>query len=384
MNTPATPIGPPLRPHRDCSVYMEAVRSRALEVPYNPPVIYLEAVRGCPHACAMCHFGRTQVQRMAPSLLARLEPGFPDLEVLAIHGQGEPLVGDLEYFVGQSVKHGFVLHLNTTGFLLTRRLADLLAQTRLSIRFSVHAGTPATYRRLMGQDLDKVKDNVAYLVRQARRSGLASDFWFSFLVLKENVDEIEDFLLMAHDCGIQSVRFMRPLPNWKTLRGASFPDRDFRFSYFEQFNLRIHDSFMAALPRYQALCDKLGLTIESGSMVESRSHHRPLLETANNVAMRLFGNKLFPLARIPGSCLAPWIGQLVINVEGNVRLCCSTNYSLGNLHDASLSALWNSPRMKAIRASFARGCNPKACGYCEGITFDDYPNNAFVGRDRDT
>ena len=47
--------------------------------------------------------------------------------------------------------------MNTTGFLLTDELADLLLQTRLSIRFCVHAGRPDTYYRVMGSDFEKVK-----------------------------------------------------------------------------------------------------------------------------------------------------------------------------------------------------------------------------------
>lgn len=289
-------------------------------------------------------------------------------------------MGDLEYFIEQSVQYQFVLHMNTSGFLLTKRLSDLLSRTRLSIRFSVHAGTQQTYRRLMGHDLGKVKRNITYLLEEARKSGHAGDFWFSFLVLKENIDEIEDFLHLAHDCGIRSIRFMRPIPNMKTLRGAKLPDRDFRFFYFEQYNKHVSSQFMQSLPRYQALCDELGLRIEAGTL--STSNHHPFLETLNSLNLRLFGNKLFPLRKIPGFCLIPWIGQLVINLEGNVRLCCSTTYSLGNLNQSTLSEIWNSPKMKDIRVAFARGHNPKACSYCQGFNFSNYPNNSFVQIDR--
>lgn len=351
-----------------------------MEVPYNPPVVFLETVRGCPHSCAMCHFRHTKVRRMGAWLLDRLEPCFSDLEVLAVHGQGEPLLGNLGYFVEQSVKSRFALHMNTSGFLLTKRLSDLLVQTRLSIRFSVHAGTPETYRRIMGHDLGKVKRNVSYLVDMARKSGHASDFWFSLLVMKENVQEIEAFLHLAHDCGIQSVRFMRPIPNFKTLRGARLPNRDFRFFYFEQFNRKVCGQFVTSLPRYEALCNELGIRIEAGSLSRSRRDHRPVLESINNLMLPLLGNKLLPLRKLPGFCLAPWIGQLVVNLEGNVRLCCSTTYSLGSLHQSTLPEIWNSRKMRAIRSAFARGHSPKACGYCQGFDFADYPSNSFLPR----
>lgn len=367
-------------PERDFSPCMEALRNRAVEVPYNPPVIFLETVRGCPHSCAMCHFRHTKVRRMAGSLLAHLEPYFQDLEVLGIHGQGEPLLGDLESFIEQSAKNRFVLHMNTSGFLLTERISQLLSQTRLSVRFSVHAGTPETYRRLMGQDLARVRRNISHLVEVAGRSGHASDFWFSFLVMRENLGEIEAFLQLAHDCGIKRVRFMRPIPNFKTLRGAKLPDRDFRFFYLQQFNKRVSRQFAHSLPKVRALCDRLGLTIEAGTLSETPPRHHPILESINNVTMRFSGSKPFPVRKLPGFCVAPWMGQLVINLEGNVRLCCSTTYSLGNLHRSSLSEIWNSRRMREIRTAFAHGHLPKACGYCQGLGFSEYPRNSFLPR----
>lgn len=373
-----------MRPQRDFSVYQEAVFHRALELPYNPPVIFLETVRGCPHSCAMCDWGRTKVQRIGASLVDKLEPYFRDLEVLAVHGLGEPLLGDMEYFVEQSVKNQFVLHMNTSGFLLTKRLSDLLSRTRLSIRFSVHAGTQQTYNRIMGHDLTRVKENVSYLLDRAGTSGFPSDFWFSYLVMNENIGEIEEFLHIAHDCGIKSVRFMRPKPNWNTLRGVKLPDRDFRFYYFQQFNKNVLSRFKRSLPTYQALCGELGLRIEAADLLVTGSNHRPVLESMNNVILALFGNKLFPLAKIPGFCLAPWLGELVIDLQGNVRLCCSTNYSLGNLNESSLLEIWNSPKMKDIRAAFARGFNPKACSYCQGFALSNYPHNSFVGVQRES
>jgi MoaA/NifB/PqqE/SkfB family radical SAM enzyme len=75
------------------------------------------------------------------------------MDVLGIHGSGEPLLADLDYFVEQAMRHDLVLHMNTTGALLTEKKVDLLLKARLSIRFSIHAGRAVTYRRIMGGDL---------------------------------------------------------------------------------------------------------------------------------------------------------------------------------------------------------------------------------------
>ena len=371
-----------MKPFSDWSDYVSAVQARDQVVPFNPPVIFLETVRGCPHSCAMCHFGRSTVQRINSDLLNLIEPYFKDLEVLAVHGQGEPLLGDLEYFVEKSVLNDFVLHMNTSGFLLTKRLAELLARTRLSIRFSIHAGAARTYHKIMGQNLDRVLENVSYLVDLTRQSGRQSDFWFSYLVLKENVEEIESFIRMAHACGITSVRFMRPLPNFKTLCGVTYKERDFRFSYLEQFNPKVFERFQQLLPACRQLCRELGIRVETGTLTGSQSNAQMILECINNLVVGMGGAKPFPLRRISGFCLAPWFGQPVIDLHGNVRLCCSTTTVIGNLHESTLPEIWNSPFMQAVRADFARNTNPRTCAYCRGFGLSNYPNNAFVGLDR--
>jgi MoaA/NifB/PqqE/SkfB family radical SAM enzyme len=99
---------------------------------FGPPVIYLESVAGCPFSCAMCKPAATKPKKVSREIIKRIEPSFSGLEILAIHGQGEPLMADLDYFVTQSVNHNFVLHMDTNGLLLTDKVADLLLQTRLS------------------------------------------------------------------------------------------------------------------------------------------------------------------------------------------------------------------------------------------------------------
>ncbi len=364
---------------KDFSSQLEAFTKREERLAFTPPVIYLESVKGCPFSCVMCRhsFDQTVPKRMPMDLLKKIEPCFKDLEVMAVHGEGEPLMGDIKYYVEQSAYHDFVLHMNTTGFLLSRKLADLLLKTRLSIRFSIHAGRPETYTKIMGQDLSIVRKNVSYIVNKANLLGRSHDFWFSFIVMKENIDEVEDFFFLAKDCGIKSVRFERLIPNWLSIRGVKIKDHNFKFKYFEQSNNEIRNHFFKRLPKYQELAEELGIKIEFGSIFSSSKNIYPLKDIFHSTTAALFSRGVLPLFRTKGVCVAPWFGQMVINQKGNVRLCCNASFSLGNLNDSSLPEIWNSEKMQAIRRSFKEGYVPRECGYCSGFLFDDYPNNAF-------
>lgn len=358
---------------------MESYEERRVHMELGPAVMHIESVKGCPFSCAMCHFQKTQPKNMPRELLAKLEPFFPDLEVMAIHGQGEPLLGDVGYFVEQSVEHGCVLHMNSTGFLLTKAMANLLSDTRFSIRFSIHAGTPDTYRRIMGHDLDKIKRNVSYLVQRIEGTQNQSDLWFSLIVMKENINEIGDFLHLAHDCGIRSVRFVGLIANWQSIKGVWFRERDFKFNYFEQSNRKVIEQFSRDRPKHDELARQLGIKIEYGPLKPESGKLHTIKESLNSALTTAFGRGLFPLSKVPGACLAPWFGQLVVSRHGIVRLCCSTNYTLGDLGESSLDEIWNSAQMKAVRKSFAQGDRPRVCGYCQGFGFGNYPNNSFAG-----
>jgi MoaA/NifB/PqqE/SkfB family radical SAM enzyme len=348
------------------------------DIKFPPPVIYLESVAGCPFSCAMCKPAATAPKRVPAEILERVEPAFKNLEVLAIHGQGEPLLADLEYFVNQSRKYDFVLHLDTNGLLLTDKIADLLLQTRLSIRFSIHAGRPETYFKLMGVDMEKVKANIRNLVEKSRHSPHSHDFWFSFIVMQENIAEVEDFLRLAHECGIQSVRFMHLWPNNDTLKGIKV--RGMNFKYSEQSSRNVGFEFSLGLPRYRALARDLNINIEWGDAVNyDSSASRMMGELANKASHRLLHHWFFPLTPAKGLCAAPWLGQFTVTFNGDVLLCCLSSAVLGNLHKSSLEDIWQGPRMRSIRQAFHEGHFPHECGYCRGFGVSNYPHNSFEG-----
>jgi len=362
---------------------IEAFDNHSVHLEHGPSVLYVESVNGCTFSCVMCPFKKRTIDKISPTLLEKIEPYFETLEVLSIHGEGEPLLGDLKYFVKQSVKNDFVLHMNTTGFLLTEEITDLLSTTRLSIRFSIHAGKAKTYKNIMGYDLDRTKKKITNLVIKAKKSGKSNDFWFSFIVMKENINEIEDFLYLAEECGVTSVRFMQLIPNQQSVRGKTIKDRQFVFKHTEQFNKGVKEEFLNKFPLYQTCADKLGIKIEEGTLNPSSNVGQPIRKMINSATVQLFSHGIFPFATKKGNCLAPWLGQLVIRQNGDVRLCCSTRYTLGNLNNSTLGEIWNSGKMKSIRKQFSKGCIPKVCGYCNGFSLGNYPNNSFLGIKRD-
>jgi radical SAM protein with 4Fe4S-binding SPASM domain len=197
--------------------------------------------------------------------------------------------------------------------------------------------------------------------------------------MKENIDEIEDFLNIAHDCGIKRVRFMR----LKYAKSRNISDRNFEFDYYDQNNKNVRKKFLKLLPLYKKLAERLDIKIEAGTMLSAAINLNTAGEFVNDVTERLLtGAKLFPIKAKKGVCIMPWFGQLMIGQDGNINLCCGTTYSLGNLNDYSLEDIWDSQKMKVIRRSFSKKRYPKVCGYCYARGLSEYPSNAFTNLER--
>ena len=285
----------------------------------------------------------------------------------------------MDFFIRASLDNNFFLHMNTTGFHLTRHLADRLCAAKLSIRFSIHAGTEESYQRIMGNHFDLVMRNISYLIEKNRQVGIGqSDFWFSFIVMKENIDEIEDFLRLSNQVGITKVRFMALHPTRKTVKGVWRDGLDFKFTHSEQFNSKVTATFLDRLPKIKDLAQELGISIESGSMEPMAKLRVPAKDFANRLSRKVFsGKNIFPLVRRSGACLAPWTGQVRVKQDGDVQLCCKTNYSLGNVYNKDFGEIWNDYRIRDIRSDFSKGIFPRACGYCSGIGPNEYPIDFF-------
>jgi MoaA/NifB/PqqE/SkfB family radical SAM enzyme len=338
---------------KDLGLLFQEFKNKETYLNSKPACIYIESVKGCPYSCAMCPVHFSKKQNISPDLLEKISPYFKYLDVLAIHGDGEPLLGDINYFVDQAVEHDFVLHMNSTGFFLTKKLADTLLKAKLSIRFSIHAGKSDTYMKIMGNKFEKVLENIAYIVKNARENKKDSDFWFSFIIMKENIDEIDEFLKKAHDTGIQHVRFMKLLPNKQSIKGIKMPNRDFNFKYLEQYNKTVAKKFLQQLPYYKKLAEELNINIEVGSMGSSVKKPYFSQELINRLTKKLlFGKKFLPLKKRKGMCVAPWFGQIIISQNGDVKLCCSYDTPIGNINDSTLEEIWNGEKMRYFRNSF--------------------------------
>ncbi|MDP2939796.1 MAG: radical SAM protein [Candidatus Omnitrophota bacterium] len=138
--------------------------------------------------------GINNIQR---SLLERILNEAYDLGVRSVgfYTTGEPFVSNkLAESVAMAKRIGFYyVYITTNGVLATPDRMRTVVEAGLdSVKFSINAGTPDTYRRIHGVDaFDKVLNNLKFIVEYRKKIGRPFKIYVSYVVIRQNQEEWE-------------------------------------------------------------------------------------------------------------------------------------------------------------------------------------------------
>ncbi|MFC1685670.1 radical SAM/SPASM domain-containing protein [Nanoarchaeota archaeon] len=171
---------------------------------HNPTLLTIENTNACNAKCIMCPHNKMKRPVKIMSLrdfkkvVDKVMKSYPKIKRLTITGFGETtadkgLVEKIKYVN----KHYPKLKIDffTNGSLFTKELSEAILKTRVHrINFSINA-MERNYKKITGLDYKKVRSNILYFIKRKRE--LKKEFPlvnFSLMILKENVDDIEDFI----------------------------------------------------------------------------------------------------------------------------------------------------------------------------------------------
>ena len=212
-------------------------------VPSDPEQISLEITTRCNLDCVMCPHGlpngmlikKDASDTLIDSLLATID------EVKYWHpiGTGEPLLARgfwriIDALEGRS-SPGVVM--NTNGVLLTRQNVERLVKAPIQhVNVSMDAALPETYKKIRGFDLRKVVDGARRLADAfARTPTPAGNMLFiSMVLMRENIEELPGFVLLAKDIGAHGVYVEQLLPPTTPIEQWVVRRDDFEFRYQDQ------------------------------------------------------------------------------------------------------------------------------------------------------
>jgi len=291
----------------------------------------------CHHHCSFCSVDWIThgSVRIDTDVLVRGIHSMADTGVRSIYyaGEGEPLLHPgMEQFVQAGHKRGIKNSMSTNGgLLIEKRLPGLLPYFAW-IRFSIDAARPETHHSIhKTKDFNKVIENMRRATKFKRDNNLDVEIGAQFIVLEENLEELEEFADLMKDVGVDNVQFK---PHHNHPKSASNPTL---------YNLTDENLRQRLLAR---------TTDDFQVMVRSRNlEEMPEIpgQTHNYCYKKCFAYNFLTLIDAKGSCYG-------CNIFYDQK-----DYSFGNLYEQSFEEIHTSGQVQKIIDKVAE-LNHVQCG----------------------
>ena len=322
---------------------------------HEPVCLYLETTNRCNLLCTTCPRTYEQLEPEADmpwELFTSLIDQYPNIARVVLHGIGEPmLVKDIAQRVKYLKDRGIYVLFNTNGTLLTRANGKALIDAGLDeLRVSLDAAESEVYQMVRGKDFfDKIVENVGNFTRMQRELNAPKprvSLWLTGL--RETVDQLPDFVRLAHRVGVYEVYLQRlvffddPMSDQSLARAES--------ALFEHTTEREE----ALIQEAEDVAKELGVMFSASGAVDPGESIRKQKDDA------------------PWSlCRRPW-SLMYITANGRVLPCCIAPFSmkgygaftLGDATQATLKEIWNGGEYQRFREGLLTSAPPPACANC--------------------
>ncbi len=318
----------------------------------EPVCLYLETTNRCNLLCTTCP--RTFEALEPPgdmdwALFTAIVDQFPKIARVVLHGVGEPMmVRTLPRMIRYLKDRGTYVLFNTNGTLLSEKKGrELIGSGLDELRVSLDAAEPRAFKLVRGRDM------FARIVRNLRafralQRELAAErprvsLWLTGL--KETVDQLCDFVRLAHDLDIPEVYLQRLVyfPEGQGLarsQSALFAGGD------DEEGRRVREA--------EDLARRLGIAFNASGATD------PAASLKREEATQ------------PWSlCRRPWT-LMYVTAHGRAIPCCIAPFSmrgydsftLGDATQEMLRDIWNGARYQAFRSALLSDRPPAACAGC--------------------
>jgi len=322
-----------------------------LNLPQN---LYLEVTNRCNLKCKACilHKGSWEPPRdITLDELIRITDQLPELEQIALHGIGEPLLNEELPAMIRHLKNRDVFVLfNSNGILIDeRRQYELITAGLDELRISLDAASPQGYKAMRHSDkFDQVVYNLKSLVAHQKRLRVAYpklSLWY--LGTRENIAELPDFIRLAAAIGIRDVYLQRLV-------------------YFQD-----DDGYGVALPEKTLMASdgktrdyldqSRDLAKQFGIQFRASGRRTPLESVQRDSGKRSSWKRCFRPQTL-----------MYITSNGNVLPCCISPFStsdyssliLGNVFESALKEIWFGSKYRDFRKTHQTSIPPKCCRGC--------------------
>ncbi len=318
----------------------------------EPVCLYLETTNRCNLLCTTCPRTFEALEPpgdMSWAMFTAIVDQYPQIARVVLHGVGEPMmVRALPRMIRYLKDRGTYVLFNTNGTLLSVKKGRELIDSGLDeLRVSLDAAEPQAFKLVRGRDMfARIVRNLRVfraLQRELRAETPRVSLWLTGL--KETVDQLSDFLRLAHDLDIPEV-YLQRLVYFPEGQGLARPDQALFAGGDDEEGRRVREA--------EDLARELGIGFNaSGATDPAASLKRE--EAAQPWSL----------------CRRPWT-LMYVSAHGRVIPCCIAPFSmrgydsftLGDATQETLRSIWNGAGYQAFRSALLSDQPPAACAGC--------------------
>jgi len=285
-----------------------------------PVYVEVGVTTRCNHRCVFCAldwFEKKPVDIEPDIMLRSLEEmASCGVKSVMFAGEGEPLMHrNICDFIISAKYQGMDVAITTNGVLYTREKLEKTLPSLSWIRFSIDAGTPETHKLIHcggTRDFAITLANIRSAVEIKKRDNLPVVIGVQFLLIPENMGELETFVSLFKEIGVDNVQ-IKP---------------------YSQHPLS-KNRYVIEYSQYQGIEDtvKKYQTPNFQVIFRSQTAERLLKKREYDVC---YGMPFFTLIEADGSVIP------CMMFYRNQEFC------FGNLHEQSFSSIWTGDRRKHI------------------------------------
>jgi len=319
-----------------------------------PRTLYLEVTNRCNLKCKACILYRGSwepARDLTFDELVRIADQLPELEQIALHGIGEPLLNEeLAAMIRHLKNRDVYILFNSNGILIDeKRQYELITAGLDELRISLDAASAHGYRLMRNSDkFDQIVSNLHSFVEHSKQLHVSHpklSLWY--LGTRQNLAELPEFIRLAAAIGINDVYLQRLVYFQDDAGyGVAIPDKTLVDS---------DGKTRGYLNQSQDLAKQFGIQFNASGL------HTPLESVQVNSANRSPWKQ----------CIRPNT-LMYITANGNVLPCCiapfsTSDYSsilLGNVFESSLKEIWLGSKYRQFRETHQTDSPPKCCRGC--------------------
>ncbi len=310
--------------------------------------LYIEPTSNCNLNCTMC-FRKTWIDEpfgeMEHRVFDAVMETMPDsVETVFFGGMGEPLFHpDIIRMVRAAAQKGKRVELLTNGTLLTRAMSAALLDAGLTALWvSVDSFESSAYEGIrQNSSFSLIKKNIAgYNLERADREDCTARLGIAVVVMKSNIGQIGELARFATENQVNDVNVSNVIPTDESSLNESLYGRIVSLELFTQedsgaqpnINLPMMDTRLPAVNEglLQLLNADASVQINGVSLMRRRKYCRFIEE--GNAFVRHDGDV--------SPCMA-LLHSAATYLDGQQRVIY--HHSFGNIKDAGLDEIWNSP-----------------------------------------